>query len=90
MGFLQCRRAPLHFIRKRLPFLENSSLQDRRVNQFTIHMGAEFDRPIPKVIQKDDSFDENSEVHSYLLSISKLLLAIDDMMDGKYTTWVCV
>ncbi|CAI2348973.1 unnamed protein product [Caenorhabditis sp. 36 PRJEB53466] len=55
---------------------------DRRVLQRTIHVAADLDRP--NIESMKENFEEAYEMHTFQLSVSKLLLAIEDMMNGKY------
>ncbi|EFP02473.1 CRE-SUCH-1 protein [Caenorhabditis remanei] len=67
---------------------------ERRVLQNTIHAAANINIPNIRALQKD--FNEDYDLHTFLVSMSKFMLCIEDMMDGKYfkynstAEYVCV
>lgn len=55
---------------------------ERRMLQNTTHTAADMHVPHARSLQK--SFKEDFDLHTYLVSMSKFMLCIEDMMDGKF------
>ncbi|ULU00368.1 hypothetical protein L3Y34_001095 [Caenorhabditis briggsae] len=60
----------------------DNSKNEVRTLQDTIHAAADINMPTCRTLQK--SVKEDYELHAYLVSLSKFMLCIEDLMDGKY------